>query len=491
VQKARKNQSLTGFFVVWVVQGNPLESKGIHCLWVRFWVPLEKSTNIGLDVGTIWVLSSEEEAVPKLAKRLTALVVEKAKPKDAAYTLASGGGLFLNVFPSGTKQWLVRYRTAAGRNKVVIGAYPSMTLAEAHKKAEDVQLAARTGAPIVGKRAEAQALAARLTEAEQAAHAAAEEARRHSFSVLSEAWLKSRQPGWAEESYRKARYVVRQYLQPKFGDKDMRVLRTKDVTESLRELAASAPSLAKKAVQYLNGVVDYCILEGVRDDDQVLRLRGVLPSHRGGHIPAVTREQDIGPLMQAIFSYEGFVVRSALSLAAWTALRPGVIASARWEEIDLERAEWHIIGMEEDGRRRMKTGNDHIVSLPKQAVSMLREMHSFSGGAEYVFPAVGKMKNPHLHRDALSKALRQMGFAGTHSTHGFRAMLRTVARERLRVDFDVLEAQLAHAKRDEIQAAYDRTMFDDDRREAMQRWADYLDQRVTRVAVIDLEKAAA
>ena len=75
---------------------------------------------------TIWVLSSEEEAVPKLAKRLTALAVEKAKPKDAAYTLASGGGLFLNVFPSGTKQWLVRYRTAAGRNKVVIGAYPSM-----------------------------------------------------------------------------------------------------------------------------------------------------------------------------------------------------------------------------------------------------------------------------------------------------------------------------------------------------------------------------
>jgi len=182
--------------------------------------------------------------------------------------------------------------------------------------------------------------------------------------------------------------------------------------------------------------------------------------------------------MRVVYGYEGFVVRSALLLAAWTALRPGVIASARWDEIDLDRAEWHIAGLEEDGRRRMKTGHDHIVSLPSQAVAMLKDMQQFSGGAEYVFPAVGKMRNPHLHRDALSRALRLMGFAGTHSTHGFRAMLRTVARERLRVDFDVLEAQLAHAKRDQIQAAYDRTQFDDERREAMQRWADYLDQQM-------------
>ncbi|MNV64120.1 putative prophage CPS-53 integrase [compost metagenome] len=70
-----------------------------------------------------------------------------------------------------------------------------------------------------------------------------------------------------------------------------------------------------------------------------------------------------------------------------------------------------------------------------------------------------------------------MGFAGEHSPHGFRAMLRTIARERLKIDFDVLEAQLAHAKRDQIQAAYDRTGFVDERREAMQRWADYLDEQ--------------
>lgn len=179
--------------------------------------------------------------------------------------------------------------------------------------------------------------------------------------------------------------------------------------------------------------------------------------------------------MRAITAYSGYMVRSALQLAAWTVLRPGVIASARWEEFDLDKAEWHILGKNPDGTDRMKMGHDHIVSLPTQAVLMLRGMFKITGGDEFVFAAVGKARNPHLNRDALSKALRDMGFQGIHATHGFRATLRTLAKERLGIDRDVLEAQLAHAKKDDIQAAYDRTKFDDERRAAMQMWADYLD----------------
>ncbi|MGE4451191.1 tyrosine-type recombinase/integrase [Castellaniella sp.] len=379
--------------------------------------------------------------MPRLSSQLTALAVEKARPRDKPYLLQDGDGLALSVAVSGQKSWRVRYRLLDGRQRtVVIGQFPAMSLAEARSRTPEIHLAARIGAPIVGLRAEVKAAQAMLTADELAAQQAAKEAHEHSFNVLSEKWLVAQQPGWADESYRKAKYVVRTYLQPGIGQLDMRTLRTRDVVDTLRSLAESAPSLAKKAVQYLNGVVDFCILEGIRDDDQVLRLRGVLPSHKGGHIPAVTHERDIGPLMRSIYAYEGHVVRCALLLAAWTALRPSVIASARWSEIDLDRAEWHIPGLEEDGRRRMKTGHDHIVSLPTQAIAMLREMMQFSAGAEYVFPAVGKMRNPHLHRDALSRALRLMGYAGKHSTHGFRAMLRTVARERLGVDFDVLEA---------------------------------------------------
>lgn len=418
--------------------------------------------------------------MPSLAKGLTDLAVKNAKRKDKRYTLADGGGLHLEVLPTGRKSWFSRYRLPNGKQRtVVLGLYPVMSLAEARLKTEEVHYASRTGGSIVGARAEAQMHVQALTMEQDRIQQAAEESKRYSFARLSEAWLAFRKTSWAPESYRKAQYVVRKLLQPAIGERDMRTLRSPHVTDTLRSIAANTPSLAKKAQQYLNGVIEYCIHEGIRGDDQVLRLKGVLPSHRGGHVPAVTRQQAVGQLMRTIQAYEGIVVRSALLLAAWTALRPGVVASAKWSEINLQTAEWHISGMNADGSRRMKTGHDHLVSLPTQAIAMLKDMQRFSGGDVYVFPAVGKLKNPHLHRDALSRALRLMGFAGEHSPHGFRAMLRTIARERLRIDFDVLEAQLAHAKRDQIQAAYDRTGFVDERREAMQKWADYLDVQAT------------
>jgi len=420
--------------------------------------------------------------MPKLAGPLTEVAIKNARAKAETYTLPDGNGLYLRVTPNKSKSWLVRYRTSEGvARKVVIGEYPVMGLAEARERTAATHLAARTGELVVGVRLEARKRKETRTEEQMAAQASAEDAYKHSFNVQSESWLDAMKPSWADETYRKARYVVRQYLQPKIGALDMRTLRSKDVIPSLCDIAMKAPSLAKKATQYVNGVVTHCIHAGIREDDQALMLRGVLPKYKGGHIPAVTREQNIGPLMRAIYAYEGRVVRNALLLAAWTTLRSGVVASARWAEIDLDRAEWSIPGLEEafheTGKRknRMKTGHDHIVSLPTQAVEMLREMHQYTGGTEYVFPPVGKMRNPHLQRDALSAALRSMGFGGKHAPHGFRTMLRTVARERMKIDPDVLEAQLAHAKKDEIQAAYDRTRFDDERRAVMQRWADYLE----------------
>jgi integrase len=138
--------------------------------------------------------------------------------------------------------------------------------------------------------------------------------------------------------------------------------------------------------------------------------------------------------------------------------------------VNLKTAEWHVAA------EQMKMRHDHIVPSPKQAIAVLNGLQSLTGTGHYVFPSPARQRTPHLHRDALSKALWETGFRGKHATHGFRGMLRTVGRERLGVDIDVLEAQLAHAKRGDVQKAYDRTTFDDDRRRVMKEWADYIDR---------------
>src|SRR5690606_26169984 len=145
---------------------------------------------------------------------------------------------------------------------------------------------------------------------------------------------------------------------------------------------------------------------------------------------------EIAPLLTAIEAYNSPVVRGALILAMLTVMRPGVIASARWADFNLDTAEWQVPG------KVMKTRHAHVVSLPRQALAVLDDMRAFSGGREYVFPPLARQTAKHLSRDTLSAALRRMGFQGQHATHGFRGMLRTVGRERLGFDIDMLEAQL-------------------------------------------------
>lgn len=417
--------------------------------------------------------------MPRLAVSLTELQVRRAKPGDKPYSLSDGNGLALWVSPAGLKAWRVRYRLPDGSRPApaTIGHYPDVSLSEARIKAIEIQRAATQGRITVGiRKAQQEAKAAVGAEQEAVAQERAE-IEHASLRTVSGRWMAEKRPTWALETYRKARLVVESYLVPRIGDQDVRVMETKDVRPLLVEMAKETPQLARKARQYVASIVEHAINEGLRPDDSRLHLDRILPTYRSGHMPAVTdNTRKLGDVMRAIDAYENRVVRAALILAALTAMRSGVVASARWNEIDLEAGEWRVPGKNPDGTHRMKTGQDYSTSLPEQALVVLREMHERNMGGEYVFPPQARQKSPHLSRDALSKALREMGFQGEHTTHGFRASLRTLGRERLGIDVDVLEAQLAHAPKDEVEAAYARVKFREKRREVMQAWADYLDQ---------------
>ena len=92
-----------------------------------------------------------------------------------------------------------------------------------------------------------------------------------------------------------------------------------------------------------------------------------------------------------------------------------------------------------------------------------------------------------MSENTVNVALRRMGFdRDTATAHGFRAMARTMAAERLGIDPQVIEAQLAHAVPDALGRAYNRTTFADQRRELMTKWADYLDRLRDGAQVIPL-----
>lgn len=418
--------------------------------------------------------------MPRVAVPLTATQVAAAKPKAQRYRLHDGGGLLLEIRPGGTKRWMLRYQHGDSHTMAaLVGAlgtneYPAVTLAEARRLAD----AARAGLS-VGK-------APTLIREEVVAQAqhAAEEATRSTFRAVANAWHAEKKPGWSVDTARKARLVLDEYLFPYIGEVPMPTLATPQVKPALVALAAKAPALAKKARQYCVQVVEYAIQTGLRDDGRLLSLRGVLPKAEKGHYPAITSDSGVPALLAALSRVDSLRTRTALWLCVYTAVRPGVAVRARWADMNLDRAEWHIPAAD------MKMAFAHITPLPRQLVGLLRDLRELTRerGA-YVFPAMagrreqlwckdGSDPSPpseHMHRDTLSAALRDAGLRGQTVTHGMRAMFRTIARERLGVPDAVLEAQLAHAKRGEVQAAYDRTQHLAERHEAVQKWADYLD----------------
>ena len=388
--------------------------------------------------------------------KLTEKALRAIKPQDRIYNIADGDGLSIEVWPNGGMYWRFRYRHAGKPKRISLGVYPEVSIKEAHEKLLAVRAKVRAGIDPSKDRKDAKREAMGAVERE--------------FSKVAADWLAEKRPGWAPETHRKAAYIVGRYLSPSLKGCDVSTLATPEARRTIAKIAARAPALAHKARGHLGAILEYAIHSGLRDEGRALSLKGAVPTHEKGHIAAATSPARIRELVRAIYAYDSPVTRAALLVTMLTALRPGEVVGARWCEIDSTAAEWTVPA------ERMKMRRAHVVPLPRQALEHLRDMLKFTGGDEYVFPPLARQHSEHLHRDALSAALRRMGFHGVHATHGFRAMFRTVARERLNVAVDVLEAQLAHEKKGDVQRAYDRALFLDERRIAMQAWADYIDQ---------------
>jgi integrase len=121
-------------------------------------------------------------------------------------------------------------------------------------------------------------------------------------------------------------------------------------------------------------------------------------------------------------------------------------------------------------------GPPHTVPLAPQAVALFRDLQRLTGTKLHVFPSMHTGERP-MSENTVNMALRRMGYdRETMTAHGFRAMARTMIAERLGVAAEVIEAQLAHAVGDALGRAYNRTQFIEQRRDMMNKWADYLDR---------------
>ena len=147
-------------------------------------------------------------------------------------------------------------------------------------------------------------------------------------------------------------------------------------------------------------------------------------------------------------------------------MRTNELRHAKWEELDLDKAEWTIPA------ERMKTRAPHHVPLSRQAVAVLRELKALNGHRAFVFP--GRRPIQPMSKNTVLFALYRLGYHSRMTGHGFRAVASTLLNE-LGYRPDVIERQLAHIEKNAVRAAYHRSQYLDERNAMMQQWADHLD----------------
>lgn len=386
---------------------------------------------------------------------LTDTKLKALKVQNASYRMADSNGLCIEVRPTGAKVWRYRYRINDKASMVTIGEYPAVSLQQARTERDKLRAMVKAGT--------------NPAHAQRAAKAANVERNANTFGAIGLEYLAKRErEGMTAHSVERDRRALETYLAPIY-DSPISEVTAPMLLAALRKLEQRGVIETTHRARALAGrVFKYAIATGRGERNPAADLTGALERLQVRHFPSVTKPEQIGALLRALHSYQGSVVtQAALKLAPLVFVRPGELRHAKWEDIDLDAAEWRYMVT--------KTKTQHIVPLSTQAVAILRELHPYTKRSAYVFPSERTASRP-MSENTINAALRGMGYdRDTMTGHGFRAMARTLLDEVLGFRPDYIEHQLAHTVKDPLGRAYNRTTHLPERTKMMQAWSDYLD----------------
>lgn len=405
--------------------------------------------------------------------QLNELQIKAAAPRDKEYLLADGDGLYLRVRPTG-KVWVYRYKQFGKEAKLTLGHYPVVSLAAARKKA----------------RAEAEKRADGIDprEARRVEEERERVSRLNTFELTARAWhaQAKKDQEWSDGYAVKVMRHLELHIFPWIGALAMETIAPTEVVRCLHRIKERGHlETAQRVREAVQHVFQYAVDVGTLGAGQnfVNKRTGGLPAPRARHYAAITDPQKLGQLLRDIQAYSGNVItRAALQLSPLLFQRPGQLRLAHWEDVNLDQAVWRCPPEKMKLREWKKRDNrtpTHLVPLPTQAVAILRDLLPLTGPTGPIFKSMAKRseKTRYMSDNTVNSALRTLGYDTKEQItgHGFRATARTLIRELLGWDREVIERHLAHVSDEELGGSYDRTTHFEQRRRMIQVWADLLD----------------
>lgn len=381
---------------------------------------------------------------------LTDTSIKGLKAKPAPYKVFDGGGLYIEVLPSGSKVWRVKKKLEGKDKRITLGHYPSITLKEARDKLRDLEGRIAGGVNVT-----------RMKESVEVAK---------DFRAVAQEWIERKSPVWSHGHKDTVAYRLDRFVIPHIGVMDIDTITPVDILKLIRPIESKGKNhTAHRVLGICSQVFRYGVAIGKCSSDPCRDLSDALTCYAEKPRSALTTKEGAGKIMADIRLYKSTVMRYLLLWSAYTFCRPGEVRQAEWSEIDFEEAEWRIPA------EKMKMRFEHRVPLCRQCLAILERLREAKISERWLFPSVKDRRQPISEAGALS-AIRKMGYSKEEMTpHGFRAMASTLLNE-MGFEPDVIERQLAHGDTDKVRAVYNRSAYMDRRKTMMQRWADCLDE---------------
>ena len=364
-----------------------------------------------------------------------------------------GNGLYLQVDPSGARRWVQRIVVRGKSCALGLGSFSLVSLAEAREQALANRRIARAGGDPLAERRRAHGIPT------------FEEAAGQVLALHQAAWKDSSRTAQLWQA------TMREYAYPHLGAKGVDQVTTADVMAVLLPIWTRKHETARNVRRRIGRVMKWAIAQGYRNDNPAGEaITAALPKRPAPvqHMRALPHGEVSGAIAAVRASGAWVGMQLAFEFLVLTAARSGEVRRAAWDEIDLVALTWTIPAT------RMKAMREHRVPLSSRAVEVLQEakrLGGWAGGecAGLVFPS--RRGNP-IGDDKFSAFVRKLGIAAV--PHGFRSSFRDWASERTNHPREVIEAALAHAVRNQTEAAYARSDLFERRRQLMDDWMEYL-----------------
>ncbi|AIX82594.1 integrase arm-type DNA-binding domain-containing protein [Klebsiella pneumoniae] len=386
--------------------------------------------------------------------KLNARQVDAAKPKEKAYKLADGAGLYLEVVPSGSRYWRMKYRFNGKEKRMAFGVYPAVSLAQARALRDEAKKKLAEGIdPSFAKKEEKLVRDVRL---------------HNTFQAVALEWHGTKVSRWSEGYASDIIEAFNKDIFPYIGQQPVNEIKPLVLLNVLRRMESrGATEKAKKVRQRCSEVFSYAIVTGRAEYNPAADLTSAMSGHESKHYPFLTVEE-LPDFFKALSGYTGSpLIVLAARLLILTGVRTGELRGAFWSEFDLEKAVWEIPA------ERMKMKRPHLVLLSTQALEIVQQLKVMSGQYPLVFPGRNDPRKT-MSEASINQVFKRIGYTGKVTGHGFRHTMSTILHEE---GFNTawIETQLAHVDKNAIRGTYNHALYLEGRKEMMQWYGDYVD----------------